>query len=62
MFAHFLAFAAMQVPDYLTHVTKRLADEATRVVQCLNEPTRMPLIKAVEHELLQLDDIFAKGD
>ncbi|MBN3287067.1 CUL4B protein, partial [Polyodon spathula] len=41
-----------EVPDYLHHVSKRLEEEADRVITYLDQSTQKPLIATVEKQLL----------
>ncbi|MGH0182095.1 UNVERIFIED_CONTAM: hypothetical protein FKN15_008353 [Acipenser sinensis] len=41
-----------EVPDYLHHVSKRLDEEADRVITYLDQSTQKPLIATVEKQLL----------
>ncbi|XP_033948791.1 cullin-4B isoform X1 [Pseudochaenichthys georgianus] len=41
-----------EVPDYLHHVSKRLEEEADRVITYLDQSTQKPLIASVEKQLL----------
>uniref|UniRef100_A0A4W2CQB2 Cullin-4A n=1 Tax=Bos indicus x Bos taurus TaxID=30522 RepID=A0A4W2CQB2_BOBOX len=53
----------LQVPEYLDHVSKRLEEEADRVITYLDHSTQKPLIACVEKQLLgeHLTAILQKG-
>ncbi|ERE90279.1 cullin-4A [Cricetulus griseus] len=53
----------LQVPEYLNHVSKRLEEEADRVITYLDHSTQKPLIACVEKQLLgeHLTAILQKG-
>uniref|UniRef100_A0A8B9XXB9 Cullin 4A n=1 Tax=Bos mutus grunniens TaxID=30521 RepID=A0A8B9XXB9_BOSMU len=52
-----------EVPEYLDHVSKRLEEEADRVITYLDHSTQKPLIACVEKQLLgeHLTAILQKG-
>ncbi|ERE90280.1 cullin-4A [Cricetulus griseus] len=52
-----------EVPEYLNHVSKRLEEEADRVITYLDHSTQKPLIACVEKQLLgeHLTAILQKG-
>lgn len=51
------------VPNYLTHVDRRLGEEAQRLLHYLDMSTRKPLISCVEKQLIEkhLTAILQKG-
>lgn len=53
----------LEVPEYLKHVDKRLAEENERLLHYLDSSTKYPLIYTVEKELLaeHLTSILQKG-
>ncbi|XP_060039729.1 cullin-4A isoform X4 [Erinaceus europaeus] len=53
----------LQVPEYLSHVSKRLEEEGDRVITYLDHSTQKPLIACVEKQLLgeHLTAILQKG-
>ncbi|XP_062522147.1 cullin-4A-like isoform X2 [Corticium candelabrum] len=51
------------IPEYLTHVDRRLRQESDRILHYLDQSTRLPLVASVERQLLSshLSAILEKG-